>query len=182
MVKRDKKPFDRSKFMKERHENAKFQRQVFKDRFGKELDYSEFLKVNDNPFRDKLVTYDVSFQVNYLGKFDDIFMSSQTFTVTAYKQSEPEIRSRVMNLVLDSKGKITERGFTGNQVKAVKDNLSIPITPRGAELNEKKLSYEEITRLINNDFVVRGLDKGIKIKNRRGSTGDMKLDIRHFFN
>lgn len=172
--------FDRKTFMRERHAFAKEQKSFFEKEFGEtDLKYSDFLK-SDSPLSNQLVTYDVSFQLSYRGRHGHLDINRQTFQVTGFRGDESQIYNNTMNLVLDSKGKMTNNNFSPNTLTAIEDNIVIKINPRGMEESTRKPSREEIEKVIGSRFTISGLDKDMGIKNKAGTTGKMNLDIRHF--
>jgi len=173
--------FDRSSFMKKKHAEAKRQRELFSNKFKDEKKpaYFNFLK-NDTPLENRIISYQVSYQVSYRGAVDSILVSPKTFTVFGFKGQEDEIKTRTMNMILDSKGKSTNNNFASGTLSAVKDSTELKILPRGLEQSSKKVSQSDLSNVVESGFVVKDLDTTLTFKNKKNREGKMNLDIRHF--
>ncbi len=180
-MKNKKKPFSRSEFMREKHAQAKKQRSIFAQKFDKQdlPSYSSFLK-RETPLENQIIAYEVSYQVSYRGQVDDITISPQTFLVYGFRNNESQIRENTMNMLIDSKGKITGHNLHPNTAKTIESNADIKIFPRGMEESFKQVPSDIKRQVINQNYVVKELDTTIKMKNKKGRTGDLNLDIRHF--
>jgi len=175
--------FDRQQFMKQRHKVAKLQREYFKEEFPKKdlPSYSEFLK-NDSPIREEIIAYEVSYQLNYQGITDDMFIdNSQTFYVYGLKGMEKEIEERSMNALLDSKGENNSMHFNRGTLEMLETKKPVNITPRGMEqAPKKKINDKELRQVIENKIAFDHIPNKIKFTNRKNREGEMKLDITHF--
>lgn len=176
--------FDRSSYMKQRHLRAKKQQQLYQSKFSKDAKYYDFLK-NNNPLQQSVQTYQVSYQISYIGDFDSLITKWSTFEVTTYEQNAEEIKQKTMNMLLDSRGQITGDMFNQGAQEVIKDNTTInvepKIYPRGAEKKQQQTfkSVEEIEDIYSNKYKVVGVDK-LKFENKKKRKGEMKLDFRHF--
>jgi len=171
--------FNRSEFMKQRHAHAREQRTYYKTQFGEDVGYGEFLK-NESPLQNKIISYDVSFQATYRGEKNEFEASIQTFKVFGLAGQEAEIERRAMNLVLDSRGEITGKGFNSSLISEIEKSGKATITPRGMEESFKKshLTRTKINNVVETGFIVEELDK-VDVKGKTGK-GKMNLDINHF--
>jgi len=175
--------FNRSQYMKQKHQLAKAQKQVYESRFDKIANYKDFLS-KDNPLQRSIVTYQVSYQISYIGEFDTIKTKWETLEVTTYEQNKKEIKKKIMNMLLDSRGKLTGDMFNAGAQQVISTNTKIKVTPmiypRGAE--QKRVKFRELSEIedvLSNKYVVKGVDK-MKFTNKKGREGEMKLDFRHF--
>ena len=188
--------FNRSEFNKLWHRRAKAQREIFKNEFpNKEVPkYSEFLK-KDSKVINNIVSYNVSYQVNYKGDYEHFILPVQTFKVYGLKNQDEEVKNRTINMVQTSKGVNSKQMLSPKTIsKAVSPQLlkTIEVKPRGIEKVEQKdlFSYnnmldlkndvENLENLTYNKFIVKELDTTIKFKNKKGRSGEMKLDISNF--
>lgn len=173
---------DRSELFKERHARAKEQFDLFKARYPNEdTKYSNFLRIN-TPLEEKIVTFEVSYQVSYRGTQDIMESTTKTFKVIGFRGQESEIQSRTMNMVLDSKGAKTDYHLPVNSLRAMAQGFNVHILPRGMEESERKANQKEVQEVLEKGFSVSGLDTSFKFKNKKGRTATMKHDIRHFIN
>ena len=174
-------PKSRAVALRQRHAEAKFQRELYVQRFGEEKvpKYSSFLR-NTTPLEEQLVVYDVSFQVSYRGNKDDLLISPVTFKVVGFKTQEQQIRDRTMNLILDSKGSTSKVGFRPNTLKAVEGATQVDVKPRGMEESTANLSKADLRKVAEDRFLVKELDNKVEFSNKKGRKGSMDLDIRHF--
>ena len=172
--------FNRSEFMRSRHALAREQRDFYFDKFGESREYSDFLG-RETPLTNKIVTYEVSYQLTYRGEFDDLILTPQTFKVIALEGSDADIYNKSMNMFLDSKGETSKNHFASGTLNMIKKNIDIQtkILPRGVEESQRRPDSNELRQFINKGFVVSGIDK-IKYTNSKGSKGVNKLDVRHF--
>lgn len=173
--------FNRSQFMKARHAEAKKQKELFSNKFKdeKQPNYFNFLK-GETPLENRIIAYEVSYQVSYRGAVDSINVPSSTFTIYGFKGQENEIEKRTMNMILDSKGKMTGANFAGGTINAIENSTEIRVLPRGMEQSSKKVSRKDLENVVESGFVVKNLDSDLKFTNKKGREGRMKLDIRHF--
>lgn len=171
--------FSRSEFMKQRHAFAKEQRQFYEKKYGEEIKYSDFLKT-ETPLTRRLVTFEVSFQLSYRGESDHLNINPQTFKVTAFEGEESEIYNRTMSMILDSRGINTGSHFQPNTIEMMENNVDIQIKPRGMEESQKRPNRDEVKGVINSGFEVRELDNTINFTNKKGKSGQMRVDMRHF--
>jgi len=174
-----------SNAVKQRHQVAKFQQQLYVNKFGEHslkangLRYSDFLK-NKTPLENQIVVYDVSFQISYSGNSESLISNMATFKVIGFRGNETQIKSNTMEMVLDSKGKVTRENFQPNTLNAVENSTQIDIKARGLEESTANLSNIELRNLIEHGNIVKELDETLKFKNKKGREGTMNMDIRHF--
>jgi len=170
-----------SNVMKQRHEQAKSQRNLFKETYPEEKTpkYFEFLK-NDSPLSSRIISYEVSYQLSYRGQQDAILITPKTFTVYGLAGQEHMIQNNTMNMVLDSKGQMTHSHMNNGMLGAIEDNMEIKVTPRGMEESQKRPSKEAIKKVSENGMYAERLDESIKFTNKKGREGNLKLDVRHF--
>lgn len=177
--------FSRSQLLRERHKEAKLQRQFYVEKFGKENtpSYFEFLK-RETPLEREVISYDVSFQVSYRGVSNAFESTPKTFRVYGFAGEESEIQKRTMNMILDSKGAITGSNFVGGTLDMIEQNTSVKITrdiyPRGMEESNKKVSRNQTQKIVESGFYVEDLDSKFKFENKNKREGEMRLDISHF--
>lgn len=171
----------RSESLKLRHQRARQEFDFFKDRYNEDVKYSDFLK-EDSPLKSKIIVYDVSYQVSYRGSAESLLITPTTFRVIGFKGQETEIQKRTMNMVLDSKGRVSKNNLSPNTLNMLDNELrnGIQVLPRGMEESTARVNKEDVEKLYSSGFVVRDLDTTIKIKNSKGREGKMDLDIRHF--
>jgi hypothetical protein len=179
------KRFNRRSFMQERHNQAKAQRQFFKENFKDQPlpKYSDFLK-NETPLEQKIVSYDVSFQVSYRGTSDAFESTPKTFKVFGFVGQEAEIEKRTMNMVLDSKGQMTKANFPSSTLEMIEKNTDVKVSqgikPRGMEKSYDRVSRKQASEVMSKGFYVESLDDSFKFKNKKDREGLMKLDVTHF--
>lgn len=177
--------FNRSSLLRERHKQAKEQRELYQDKFGKENtpSYFEFLK-NQTPLQREIIAYDVSFQVSYRGVSDSFDSTPKTFRVYGFAGEESEIQKRTMNMILDSKGASSGDNFVGGSIDMIEQNTDVKISsgikPRGMEESFQTITRENASRVVESGFYVENLDDKFKFKNAKKREGEMKLDISHF--
>ena len=167
--------------MRQRHALARQQRQQFKSTFGEEStpSYKEFFQ-NETPYTEKLVKYEVSYQISYRGNTQALETTSKTFTVVGLQGQTSELQERTMNMILDSKGQKTQSNFAVNTLRAVKNSTDITIRPRGLEPSQKDITKDEIAKVSETGFLLENLDDVLEFKNKQGRKGRMSLDTRHF--
>ena len=177
--------------LKQRHQIARKSRELYIEKFGdKDLpSYSTFFS-NNNPIAKQIVQYEVSYQVSYRGNIDSLLSNPQTFTVYGFTGQKDAIRQRAMNMVLDSKGKISGSNFNNGTLQAIEGNFDVKIEednigtsyalPRGMEETKKSISQEDLNKILEKQFYVKDLDTTFKFKNKKGREGEMDLDISHF--
>lgn len=171
--------------MKTRHLEAKRQKEYFEKTFGEDTktSYSDFMK-KETPITRNIVTYEVSYQLNYRGEGDSMIIAPKTFKVVAFEGQEHDIYSKTMNMVTDSKGAMTGDNFQSGTIGMIEDNLKVDVKrvqyPRGMERSQKKPTREEVNNLLSTGFSVSAIDKDIKFKNKKGGEGRVNLDMRHF--
>ncbi len=172
--------FNRSAWMRERHKTAKKERAYFQSQFRKELPYHEFLR-KKSPLAEQIIAYDVSFQISYRGKIDELYITGKTFTVYGLKGSESDIENKAIDMVINSKGKITESPLNKRTITAIENAESgIEVKPRGLEPSGRELSRDKILNVIENKYFVENLDNIVTIKNKKGQKGELKLDTSFF--
>lgn len=170
--------FDRSSFMKERHLFAKKQQGLYENKFGEKKDYSSFLR-NESPLTRKIVTYEVSYQLNYRGETDSFIINPRTLKIIGYQGDEQAIKGRVMNTIKDSKGDNSGDHLQPGTIDMIDKNLSVD-EPRGMEKKEYTPTRQEINDVISHGVHIKDIDKTITFKNKKGREGVQRLDMRHF--
>jgi len=173
--------FNRKEFMRERHVMARKQRTFYKKEYGglSGTSYSDFLK-NDSPITRNIVVYDVSFQLNYRGEIDDFKIPKKTFKVVAFENDSHEIYNKTMNMVLDMKGKNSKSHLAVGTNTMIKDNIDIKVNPRGMERSSRKITREEILKVLETGSSISQIDRDLKFTNKKKRDGHLKLDLRHF--
>ena len=174
--------FNRSSFMKQRHADAKVQREIYSNKFGNESkeNYSSFLR-KETPLGRQVVIYQVSYQVSYSGAVNTMNSNMTTFEVISFRGNEGEIQNRTMNMVLDSKGTNNDRHLNVGLMNALDNSTDVKILPRGLEETRRNLTSNELNQLKESQFIVNGLDSELKVKNKQNREGSLKLDVRHFY-
>lgn len=170
----------RSLALKKRHENARFQRELYRKEFSdeKEPSYFDFMR-KETPLESKIVAYDVSYQISYTGTENSFISNPKTFKVYGFAGQESEIQKRTMNMVLDSKGSNTGTGFSSGTLDMLEQNIKTDIFPRGMEESKNNLEKNELSKVFENGFFVKDLDSKLKFKNKKRE-GQQDLDISHF--
>jgi len=180
-----KKKFNRSEYMKNLHAEAKQQRSYFINNFGetKTPSYSQFLK-GETPLNTNIVTYEVSYQLNYTSEFNALIIKPQTFKVVAFEGQEDEIMNKTIEMVKDSKGKNSKAHFNDGALGVINDGLDVKVKrisyPRGMEKSQKKPTREEIQNLIRSGSSISQIDGTVSFTNKKGRSGKMEMDLRHF--
>lgn len=171
--------FNRAEYMREKHKVAREQRTLFSSKFENEKPkYFEFMKAQ-TPLTEKVVSYEVSYQVSYQSTTESFTSTPATFQVYGLRGKESDIEERALNMILDSKGKISNHNFSGGTISMLENNLEIKAKPRGIEKSETQISPSDARKVFENEYHVKELDK-LTFTNKKGRTGNMDLDINHF--
>lgn len=175
--------FNRSAFMKERHEFTRQQRARFSKDYGEELPYNEFMK-NETPLSDKIIVYDVSYQLNYTGEVDSMIINKQTLKVVAFEGQEEVITNKVMESLTTAKGSNTKHHLSTGTTQMIEDNATIIAKPksypRGMERSQRKPTKQEIDEVIKYGLSVSNIEDKVKFTNKKGRIGKLDMDLRHF--
>ena len=182
------KSMTRSQTVKNRWELAEKKQQLYTKFISDKNDFTkrDFYK-KENPLDSSIKVYYVSAQANYMSSQGGIYTEPKTFRVIAIESNETPSNIIVASKVSFASMKINGQTFNPQFQRAIENNTDVSFDKiRGLEEVNEKLTPAQYEKLYSGDFVVEGLDKGVKFaKNKKKGMEEKKkfrgeLDLTFF--
>lgn len=171
--------------MKERWNTARQEQSFYETYTGEKKSSREFF-ANVNPFTEKIVTYEVSYQLNYSSQRDAMkITNANTFYVYAFEptpQSGETIIQNTKDAVINASSS-QGNGFQLGTQAMIEKNMQVKLDkPRGLEISNKPPTKEVIESVTKGKgFYVEQRDTEFEVSNKKGSKFKMKGNLGDYF-
>ena len=139
-----------SEWNKNRWREAREKKNFYSQKFGEDISTKEFYK-NENPLLSKVITYEVSIDMDYHGEGYEFFAPQETYKITSLVGFESKA-----NIEEQTKLAVSEI-FKGNARDWVYKNINVEA--RGIERKEIKYNDETYKDLLNSKYSFKDLPK-----------------------